>query len=435
MRNKSWQNLSADERIVRARSLLVMGQPFYGTLALYLKVEALAEIKTTATDGKHLFYNPAYLLDRTEDETVGLIAHEVSHCAYRHMARRGQRDHVRWNEACDYALNMDLIGAGFKMPDGILLDNRFRGKSAEEIYAILTTEAESKPQEPQSQPQPGQGGKPQAGQGSGGAAGEGGQPGGGEAGPSDGGTEPSAAGKRAAQQCGADHGGCCGVPDAAEDAGTTAQTEAEWDVRVRQAIGAAAAAGAGHLPAHLQRLADAVRKPTESWRDRLRDFIDQKGRSDFSWTTPNKRFMGRGFILPGQSPDSIHHLAVAIDTSGSISDYALQAFRAELQAALDDGAADEITVVYCDTAVNKIERYNAHDEVEFSAVGGGGTDFAPAFAWLAENVPEAAAIIFFTDLGCGSFGKPHAPVLWACQPGTSDAMKARVPFGECVQIN
>lgn len=430
-KQKTWNDLKANERIVRARSLLVMSQPFYGTLALYLKPEAMPEIASTATDGERLVYNPAYVESVSEAECVGLVAHEVSHCAYRHMTRRGGRDHPLWNKACDYALNLDVLAAGFKLPDGLLIDQRFRGKAAEEIYAMLVSEAEQE----KGQPKPGQGsGQPQSG--SQGQSGEGKPNGaqdegqGGDAGTG----QPNGSAGKIASQCGDNHGGCCGVPDSAADAGSKTQSDAEWDVRVRQALGVAAAHGCGNLPAHLQRMADAIRKPTEDWRDRLRSFIDCKGRGDFSWTQPNKRLAGLGYVLPGQSPDSMHKLAVVIDTSGSISQYALQLFRAELQAALDDGVADELVVLYAGNSVEWVEHYSAQGDLEFNAKGGGGTDFAPAFAWIAENEPEAAAIIYFTDLECASFGEAHAPVLWACQPGTKDQYKARVPFGEIVQI-
>jgi predicted metal-dependent peptidase len=60
--------------------------------------------------------------------------------ALRHHTRRAGRDPRRWNEACDYAINPLLLDAGLKLPEGVLVDNRFRGLSAEEIYNRLTSE-------------------------------------------------------------------------------------------------------------------------------------------------------------------------------------------------------------------------------------------------------------------------------------------------------
>jgi hypothetical protein len=33
----------------------------------------------------------------------------------------------RWNMACDHAINPILVDAGLTLPQGVLLDNRFRG--------------------------------------------------------------------------------------------------------------------------------------------------------------------------------------------------------------------------------------------------------------------------------------------------------------------
>ena len=52
------------------------------------------------------------------------------------------RDPKRWNMACDYAINPLLIDAGLNLPEGVLLDNRFRGMSAERIYNLIEADAE-----------------------------------------------------------------------------------------------------------------------------------------------------------------------------------------------------------------------------------------------------------------------------------------------------
>jgi hypothetical protein len=53
------------------------------------------------------------------------------------------RDPERWNDACDYAINPLVVDAGMVLPKGAYLDARFKGKSAEEIYGVLTQEASS----------------------------------------------------------------------------------------------------------------------------------------------------------------------------------------------------------------------------------------------------------------------------------------------------
>ena len=59
------------------------------------------------------------------------------HVALAHHCRRGDRQRKTWNEAADYAVNPILIGNGFTLPAGVLLDPSFDNLSAEEIYARL----------------------------------------------------------------------------------------------------------------------------------------------------------------------------------------------------------------------------------------------------------------------------------------------------------
>ena len=47
--------------------------------------------------------------------------------------RRGNRNPARWNMACDYSINPIPLDAGLTLPKDVLIDNRFRGLSAERI--------------------------------------------------------------------------------------------------------------------------------------------------------------------------------------------------------------------------------------------------------------------------------------------------------------
>jgi predicted metal-dependent peptidase len=83
---------TAIERITKQRAQLILSQPFFGTLALRLRPVERHDIQTMAVDGKHLFYNPAFVDSFTDEELRGVIAHEVMHCVHHHMTRRGSRD-------------------------------------------------------------------------------------------------------------------------------------------------------------------------------------------------------------------------------------------------------------------------------------------------------------------------------------------------------
>ena len=87
-----------NQLFVKARSRLVLDNPFFGTLCLRQKPTEWEE-PTGAVDGKHLFYNPNWFEKLTELERVGFLAHEVMHLVLMHHTRRQERNPHKWNVA------------------------------------------------------------------------------------------------------------------------------------------------------------------------------------------------------------------------------------------------------------------------------------------------------------------------------------------------
>src|SRR5215469_12849449 len=141
MRNNN--EMSASGRIQKARTALLLDHPFFGSLLYRLKDRESRAIKTMATDGVSLLWNPEFVETLTAATLAGTLAHEVMHPALHHHLRRSGRDPKRWNVACDYAINPLLVNAGLKLPEGVLVEDRFRGMSAEQIYNLLESEADS----------------------------------------------------------------------------------------------------------------------------------------------------------------------------------------------------------------------------------------------------------------------------------------------------
>ena len=89
-----------------------------------------------------LQYHPPFVTALSPDELVGVLAHEVMHCALAHPARRQGRDAERWNVACDLAINPLLVRAGIVLPASRLMPGEGAyaglqaGKSADEFYAL-----------------------------------------------------------------------------------------------------------------------------------------------------------------------------------------------------------------------------------------------------------------------------------------------------------
>lgn len=369
------------QRIERATDQLLEAAPFFGILAMGLKVIPSTEFETAATDGESLFVNLAFCDSLSDAELRGLLAHEVMHPASGHFARQGGRENDDWNRAGDYEINPELISCGFTLPQGALIDSRFAGWTAESIYAELQRQKQSKP----------------AASGSGN-----GKP-------------------------GNDPGRCGAMLPVSNPAAAD-----QWQAKVIAAA-AVAAKQAGTMPGSVKRLLERIHSPGTDWREALRRFITESNSRSYSWNRPNRRFIGQGLYLPGLVSNGRGRIIVAIDVSGSIDRAALEAFRGELQGAMDNGAADSVAIVYCDAAVQGTAEFTAGEVIGFETCGGGGTDFAPAMAWAADNAGGAACLVYFTDLECHSFGiDPNMPVIWANwsqPPGNSP------PFGEVLQID
>ena len=86
-------------------------------------------------------------------------------------------------------------------------------------------------------------------------------------------------------------------------------------------------------------------------------------------------------------------------------------------------------VLYFDTAVQKVEAYQAGQPISLSPVGGGGTDFRPYFERLEGQGIVPQTLVFLTEL-CGTFPSeaPTYPVILA----STEAPRA--PFGVVVPM-
>ena len=130
-------NEKALNQLTKARIDMIMLQPFFGTLALRLSLVEDPSCPTLWVDGKRIGYNPEFVLTLTHELTVAAVAHEVGHCIFDHISRRGPRNAQKWNRAGDYVINAMLNDAGFTIGESWLYDPAFAGMSADAVYNLL----------------------------------------------------------------------------------------------------------------------------------------------------------------------------------------------------------------------------------------------------------------------------------------------------------
>lgn len=409
-------------RLTRARTDLLLSHPFFGALLFRLKLRPASYIPLMATDGVSLIYNPAAVAERKHSDLVFVLAHEVMHPALQHHTRRGARAPKLWNMACDHAINPLLVDAGLFPPEGILLEDRFRGMSAEQIYHLLAQQNQED--------------GCNSGSGSGLAQSGSQQPGSGprSRNPEDSGdSDPSgnASGPRVPET----PGGIGQVLDAPNpddsDAPATPdqlrEQEREWRVAVQQAHNAAKMAG--KCPAGVDRALESSEQATVDWREALRRCFSETLLVDYTWSRPNRRFIGSGLYLPGLKKESAGEVAIAVDCSGSIDDRTLSLFAAEVRSLVEESHPERVHVLYFDTKVQRADVFEFCEPLQLEPKGGGGTDFRPVFSHLETEGIEPHAIVFLTDL-CGTFPEqePRWPVIWA------STEQSQAPFGATVYM-
>ena len=365
-------------KLAKAKTALILEHPFVGTIALSMPFEFDESIKTAATNGKRIKFNPEFVDSLTDEEVKFLVAHECFHPMLEHNFRRGERQGKRWNMAADYVINKLLTDESIgRMPKVGLLDPNIYSAghgTSEGIYNIL-------PDMPDDGSGPG---------------------------------DPGNA-----------------LDDCEDGDGSPAeqqQQQAEWKVKVAQA--AQAAKMMGKMSANMQRLVDEVLQPKVDWREVMQKFLVKARTDQRSFSRFNRRFIAQGLYLPSVSGEQMGEVCFAVDCSGSIDQKTVNQFASEIKRVKEDLMPERIHVLYFDSEVSHVESYEQHDDLDIKPHGGGGTDFAPVFEKIIELGINPVAVVFLTDLCCNSFGdQPDAPVLWV----TTDPGKA--PFGEVVEMN
>jgi len=392
------------ERVVQARARLILERPFLGELALGLEPVVDEARERFATDGRRVFVPAGAALAAPPAELQFLLAHQVLHCALGHFARRQHRVERSWALACDYAVNQLLADDGLRAPDGALLDSRFSGLSAEEIYPLLAADA---PGETLDEHATAAGAfafapRPEA--------------------PRKADAVPDAAFFEAHRD------GFDEIAARAPAAGVAAAED--WKQRVASA--ALAAGRAGRLSPHWQRTFAEIARPRLPWRELLARFVASVARDDYSWMRPGRRSeSGSGAILPGLRAAQCE-LVVALDTSGSIAHGELEEFLDELDA-LHGQVRARITLTACDAQIAPGAPwvFESWERIELPERlgGGGGTRFAPVFEWAGRDTQRPDALVYFTDAQ-GEFPEraPEYPVLWVVKGNGT------VPWGERVQL-
>ena len=366
------------EKLTTARVGLLLKTPFFGNMATRMQlIDASEWCPTAATNGKNFYYNVDFVKKLSVKKLEFLFAHEICHCVFDHFGRAGSRDRQLANIAQDFAVNQILVDEriGDKITEvKICQDNKYRGMAWEEIYDELYEKAEKIPMD-QLLKQLGELLDEHINEDSG-------APGSGKEGDKEG------------------QGGAPGM--------TKEEAQAIRDEIKQAMIQSAAAAGAGKVPAGIQRLIKDMTEPKMNWRELIRMNIQSIIRNDYSFSRPSRKGQMSGAILPGMKNDETIDVSIAIDMSGSIGMEDATIFLSEVKGIMDQYQDFKINIWCFDTEIyahEEITHDNSEALLEYEPKGGGGTDFMANWEFMKENDIVPKKFIMFTDgYPCGEWG-------------------------------
>ena len=357
------------DKIIVARVGLLLRHPFFGNLATRLKIQEGSDwLPTAATDGRTIYFNREFFTPLSIKQVEFVIAHEILHNVFDHMSRREGRKPDIFNIAADYCVNGQIVrdGIGDHNIEGIKIfhDKKYYGMGAEEIYDKIYDEMDEE--------------------------------------------QLKALGQLLDEHIdwGDDgDGNSPGRPKYSKE-----ELKQIRDEMREATVQAAQAAGAGNVPANIQRMIKELTEPKMNWREIIRQQIQSTIKDDFSFMRPNRKGWHMGAILPGTNFKETIDICVAIDMSGSIGDDQAKDFLSEIKGIMQEYQDFNIKVWCFDTRVYNEADFNGYsmDEFdEYEPVGGGGTEFDANWEYMKEHDINPKKFIMFTDgYPWGSWGDP-----------------------------
>ena len=364
--------LTAEQRVQKAHVWLMKHPKYclYSGVLMIGKTEVKDEGCPTAyTDGRNTAYGRKFVDKLSESDLKGLILHENLHKAFRHTTvwKHLYKEQAQLaNMACDYVINLMIVDADdganeVTLPEGGLLDEKYRGMDAGTVYRMLKEDAES-----------------------GGGGGEGGFD---------------------------EHGW-----ESAEGMSPEEKEQLARDVDQALRQGAILA---GKMKGNVPREIGDVLTPKVDWREALREFITSfcVDKDESTWRRPSRRWIGDDVYMPSLIGESVGRVVVAIDMSGSIGSNEVSQFLGEVRDICDRVKPEGIDLLYWDTDVCQHEKYE-QDQLDnllgsTKPRGGGGTNPQCIVDYMSEKKIKAECAIVLTDGYVPNWGNGWScPTLW-----------------------
>ncbi len=370
------------KRILLSRLRLLCNNGFFGMLLMHMRFGLDNDCETAYTNGKKICFSPRFLDKLSDSELDFIMMHEVMHVALKHCLRGKNYEPERFNIACDIVVNSNILLSN-QMDEksitlkeyGISMHTAPDGKegyeyTAEQVYTMLPS-------------------------------------------------RPDALKKLVKKD-----GNMWDDHDKWEEDNLDEFEKQEWEQWVRTACEVISIRESsktfGGPPMMVKRLMKRINKSQIDWRTILNEFVQQEI-NDYSFSPPDRRFDDSPFFLPdfNEKDEKVQNVWFLVDTSGSISDDAINAAYAEICSAIEqfNGKLEGLLSFTEGFVTEPIPFSSVEELTAIKPIGGGGNDFSAIFKYMKNNMIDnlPSQIIIITD-GYDSFPKESetmgVPVLW-----------------------
>ena len=391
------------EQLIQKDHVALMKDPkycLYSGIIMIGKTEVKDDVPTACTDGRNTYYGRDYMAKQASNKRKGVILHENLHKAFRHTTvwkHLYKENPTLANMACDYVINlmiMDGDNSFVSLPDGALLDPKYKGLDAGTVYRMLKEEAK-------------------------------------------GGTIHV---KTVGDQEGKDVpvievGNGLDEHDWESAEGMTNEEKETLAKDIDQALRQGAIL-AGKMSANVPREISDVLEAKVDWREAMREFVTSfcADKDESTWRRPSRRWIGQDVYMPSMIGESVGRIVIGIDMSGSIGDEEVGQFLGEVKKICDTVKPEGIDLLYWDTRVCQHEKYEQDQLDNLLAStkprGGGGTDPQCIVDYMNNKKIKAECAVILTDGYVGSWGEGWlCPTLWGI---TTDVTSE---IGKTVRVN
>lgn len=378
--------LTLIEKLTSAMMSMKTLRPYYYSAITAINRVESYDLKTFGVTLDTLYINPDFALRLGLDSMLFVLMHEVCHLVMMHRSRRMNRDHDIWNDACDLYINrfiaVDLeinmengyrnvinVGGkqiGIMLPGGALYDEKIDidKDTPESIYDKLMENKQNN-------------------------------------------------GENEDRTDSGIYGGDLVDDDKSSKMTNQQIKQAQQNInrRIKQIAIQTGTARRGNGAGMFERELEKTLVEKVDWKKVFRHMLSVRYENITSFSNPDRRFIGRGKVLPGNKKyeeDGITKVHIYIDTSGSISDKDLYICLRQAQDLMKEYKA-KAKVCFWDTIVqNTMEFDNPKKIMAARPKGGGGTEINCVFEYEdmieeKDKSNKSDIILVWTD---GCFGIP-----------------------------